>query len=113
MGHITSDKLGGPERLMLQDAWENQLNNLTIESGRIGGAVLDQPAVSIGNIAVSQKTALMWEKFGMIPSGMATNAPLIDLSLSKFAPTAGVLAAGVSTPVNDALRSRQSAALIP
>jgi hypothetical protein len=37
MGHIRSNKLGGTERLMLQGAWENQFNNLTIEAPRAGG----------------------------------------------------------------------------
>ena len=57
MGHIESNKLGGRERLMLQGAWENQLNNLTIESAHIGGAVLEQTAIDIGGIAVDAKTA--------------------------------------------------------
>jgi RHS repeat-associated protein len=74
MGHIGSDKLGGPERLMLQDAWENQFNNLTIESPRVGGAVLEQRAVNIGGIAVSERSALSWE-LAWEHSGGATGLP--------------------------------------
>src|SRR6478735_7950980 len=45
-GHIMSDKLGG-NRLMVQTAWENQVQGQTIE--RIAGAgVLDNTAIDIG-----------------------------------------------------------------
>jgi len=84
MGHIGSNKLGGTERLMLQDAWENQLNNLTIESPRVGGAVMDQRAVNVGGIAVSERTAqtweLAWEHTGGatgLPPGTTASAPPI------------------------------------
>ena len=77
MGHIGSNKLGGAERLMLQGAWENQLNNVSVESPHIGGAVLHQEAVSIGGIAVDRSTALFWESIGWLPPGTVTGAPRI------------------------------------
>lgn len=77
MGHIGSNKIGGEERLMLQGAWENQFNNVTVESPHKGGAVLDQPAISIGGIAVDLKTAQSWEAFGFIKPGTTAAAPRI------------------------------------
>lgn len=77
MGHITSDKIGGQERLMLQGAWENQLSNVTIEAPYKGGAVLNQTAIDIGGIAVDLKTAQFWEKIGWLPKGTVQNAPRI------------------------------------
>ena len=85
MGHIGSNKLGGPERLMLQDAWENQFQNLTVEHPRIGGAaVAEQPAVDIGGIAISRRTAqtmeMAWEYSGGqtgLPPGTTARAPVI------------------------------------
>ncbi len=84
MGHIGSNKLGETERLMLQDAWENQFNNLTIEHTRVGGAVVNQRAVDIGGIAVSERTAqsyeLAWEYSGGnlgLPPGTTARAPVI------------------------------------
>lgn len=74
MGHITSNKLGGQERLMLQGAWENQFANVTLESPHIGGAVLEQPAISIGGIAVDLKTANFWESIGWLPAGTVSGA---------------------------------------
>jgi RHS repeat-associated protein len=77
MGHITSDKAGGVERLMLQGAWENQFNNVTVEMSHVGGVVLDQPAVSIGGIAVDLQTAKFWESIGWLKPGTVQNAPMI------------------------------------
>jgi hypothetical protein len=77
MGHIVSNKLGGPQRLMLQDAWENQINNISIEHPRVGGAVLEQAAIDIGGIAVSLKTAKFWEEIGWLKPGTVSDAPRI------------------------------------
>jgi hypothetical protein len=77
MGHIESAKTGGPERLMLQGAWENQFNNVTVESPHVGGAVLGQPAIEIGGIAVDLKTATFWEKIGWLKPGAVNAAPKI------------------------------------
>lgn len=77
MGHIGSNKLGGQERLMLQGAWENQLNNISIETPHIAGAVIDQQAISIGGIAVDLRTAEFWELIGWLPRGTCAAAPLI------------------------------------
>jgi hypothetical protein len=74
MGHIASNKLGGTEYVMLQGAWENQLNNISIERPGIGGAVLYQPAIDIGGIAVDLKTAQFWELIGWLPRGTVANA---------------------------------------
>jgi hypothetical protein len=80
MGHIESNKLGGQERLMLQGAWENQFNNVTIESPHIGNAVLDQPAIDIGGIAVDVRTARFWEKIGWLKPGTVQSAPKVVLT---------------------------------
>jgi RHS repeat-associated protein len=77
MGHIQSNKTGGKERLMLQGAWENQFNNVTIESPHVGGAVLDQTAVEIGGIAVDLKTAKFWEEIEFLMPGTVVAAPRI------------------------------------
>jgi RHS repeat-associated protein len=77
MGHIRSNKAGGPERLMLQGAWENQRNAVTLERPRIHGFVEDQPAIDIGGIAVEQKTAEFWEKIGWLPAGTVHSAPRV------------------------------------
>ena len=74
MGHIVSDKLGGQERLMLQGAWENQRNNITVEHSSIGGAVLENPAIDIGGIAVDLKTATFWEQIGWLKKGTVEKA---------------------------------------
>ena len=79
MGHIESHKVGGQERLMLQGAWENQFNNGTIESPHMGGAVLEQPAIDIGGIAVDVKTARFWEKIGWLKPGTVQSAPKVVL----------------------------------
>ena len=77
MGHIASNKLGGTERLMLQGAWENQWNNLTVENPHIGGAVLEQGAIDIGGIAVDIKTATFWEEIGWLKPGTVSGAAKI------------------------------------
>nr|WP_310524322.1 polymorphic toxin type 5 domain-containing protein [Polymorphobacter sp.] len=78
MGHIGSDKLGGAERLMLQGAWENQLNNVSVESPHVGGAVLHQDVISIGGVAVDKRTAKFWESIGWLAPGTVDSAPKID-----------------------------------
>lgn len=77
MGHIESDKLGGPERLMLQGAWEYQLNNVSIEGPRVAGAVISQEAISIGGIAVDRRTAQFWEDIGWLAKGTVANSPRV------------------------------------
>jgi WXG100 family type VII secretion target len=77
MGHIQSKKAGGQERLMLQGAWENQFNNVTIESPHKGGVVLDQAAIEIGGIAVDLQTAKFWESIGFLKPGTVAAAPKI------------------------------------
>lgn len=74
MGHIESNKRGGPERLMLQGSWENQFNNITIETPGRGGSVLYQPSVSIGGVAVDMRTASFWEALGWLKAGTVRNA---------------------------------------
>ncbi len=103
MGHIGSNNLGGTERLMLQDAWENQFQNLTIEHPRIGGAVAEQPAVDIGGIAVSRRTAQTWEmaweysggQLGL-PPGTTAQAPVIP-EFASMSPGTRWLTGGAGT----------------
>jgi RHS repeat-associated protein len=75
-GHIMSDKLGG-NRLMVQTAWENQVQGQTIE--RIAGAgVLDNTAIDIGGIAVARSSAQWWEDIGWLPRGSVANAKIVQ-----------------------------------
>lgn len=62
MGHITSNKAltNGGDRIMLQSVFENQWNNLSVESSKIGGHVVTQRAVSVDGIAVSFNDVKMW-----------------------------------------------------
>lgn len=62
MGHIASNKslTNGGDRIMLQSVFENQWNNRSIESPRVGGHVVDQRAVDVGGVAVSFNDVKMW-----------------------------------------------------
>ena len=73
MGHITSRKSGEPECVMLQGAWENQFNNVTVETPSMGGYV-ENEAVDIGGVAVDVRTAQFWESNGPLPEGTVANA---------------------------------------
>lgn len=75
-GHIVSDKIGG-DKLMIQSAWENQMQNITVEHMRVGGAVLENPVVEVGGFPVARSTVLWWEREGLVPPGTAANAPEI------------------------------------
>jgi RHS repeat-associated protein len=74
-GHAVSDKLGGTD-LMIQSAWENQVQNLTIERFK-GLGVVGARAVDISGVAVSRSTALWWEELEKLPAGTVENAPEI------------------------------------
>jgi hypothetical protein len=74
-GHILSDKLGGV-RLMIQSAWENQVQGLTVER-LVGVGVLDNPAIGIGGLAVAKSTAGWWESLGWLVPGTVERAPVI------------------------------------
>jgi hypothetical protein len=72
--HIMSSKLGG-ERLMIQTAWENQVQNVTVEGLRgVGAGVLAQPVIDIGGFPVARASALWWESIGMLPRGTVAHA---------------------------------------
>lgn len=74
MGHITSKLSGGTERIMLQAAWENQFSRVTVEG--IGkDAFIENVAIDIGGIAVDLKSAIWWEKLGLLAKGTVANAP--------------------------------------
>jgi hypothetical protein len=75
-GHITSNKLGG-QRLMVQSAWENQFQNVTVET-KTGFGVTANPALDIGGIAVARSTAMWWESLGWLPAGTVARAPLVQ-----------------------------------
>ena len=76
-GHISSDKLGG-NRLMIQSAWENQVQNISVEHPRVGGGVLDNPAIEVGGLPVAKSTVTWWENAGLLPAGTAARAPVIQ-----------------------------------
>ena len=69
-----------PEMLMLQGAWENQYNRISIESGHLGGEVLAQTAVNLGGVAVDLQTARMWVDNGLLDAAVLKKAPRIQLS---------------------------------
>ena len=73
MGHIISKKGAQAERIMLQGAWENQFNAVTVERAGLG-TFIENEAIDIGGIAVDPKSATMWEAFGLIPRGTVANA---------------------------------------
>jgi RHS repeat-associated protein len=75
-GHIMSDKLGGT-RLMIQTAWENQVQGLTIER-IVGAGVLDNTAIDIGGVAVARSSAQWWEDIGWLPRGTVANAKIVQ-----------------------------------
>ena len=60
MGHVVSKSSGAPEKIMLQGAWENQFNAITIEKSTIGGFV-KSPVVDIGGIAIDLRTIQSWK----------------------------------------------------
>jgi len=74
MGHIESKKSGQPERIVLQGAWENQSNNITIEHPGKKGSYAENTAIDIGRVAVETRTAIAWEKYGYIPAGTVAHA---------------------------------------
>jgi hypothetical protein len=81
MGHIRSGKLGEPDRIMIQGAWENQVANISIEHPTVGGAVLgygEEEVISIGGIAVHRPTAQFWEDIGWLKPGTVENAPIVQ-----------------------------------
>lgn len=75
-GHIASNKIGGT-RLMIQVAWENQVQGLSVERPSIGGAALDNPVVEVGGFPVAKSTVKTWELAGVLPRGTADSAPIV------------------------------------
>ncbi len=77
-GHIISNKAGGAEHLMIQNAWLNQFSNLTVEGVRRGGADLGMfiknVAIDIGGIAVDLLSARMWEQLSLLVEGTVNAA---------------------------------------
>ncbi|AKJ32072.1 hypothetical protein AAW51_5381 [Caldimonas brevitalea] len=78
-GHLTSNwSLGSgataaPEHLALQDAYSNQLDNVSIEQRHIGGFA-ERKAIDIGGVPVELRTARMWESEGKLPAGTVAGA---------------------------------------
>jgi hypothetical protein len=79
IGHMISKKSGQLELFMLQGAWENQYNNITVEHPSLGGLfIADNESVEIGGVAVDLKTARMWERWGFLEAGTVANAPRVE-----------------------------------
>jgi RHS repeat-associated protein len=76
MGHIVSKKSGEPERIMLQGAWQNQFNNVSIEHPSMGGYA-ESVAIDIEGVAVDFSTAQAWEDFGWLSEGTVANSKRI------------------------------------
>jgi hypothetical protein len=80
MGHVGSKKAGGAERVVLQDAWLNQFDNVTIEHPSRGGALkVSAPVVDIGGVAVDLRSAQMWQKEGLLKGFDLEAAPRLEL----------------------------------
>ena len=67
-GHVVTRASGAREVLVLQSAWLNQTDNLTVESARIGGSVQNK-VVEIGGIGVEARTAEWLQGEGLLPDG--------------------------------------------
>jgi Bacterial toxin 5 len=63
---------------MIQSAWENQVQNISVEHPRVGGGVLDNPAIEVGGLPVAKSTVTWWENEGLLPAGTAARAPVIQ-----------------------------------
>ncbi|CAI8692892.1 RHS repeat-associated core domain-containing protein [Burkholderia sp. IT-111MI5] len=72
-GHVTSKHSGEPERLGLQDAWENQMDNWFGE--KHGVIVTRHGIIEIGGVPVHTRSAEEWELYGHLPTGTVANAP--------------------------------------
>ena len=74
MGHVVSDKAGG-ERVVLQSAWLNQFDRVTVEAFQ--GRFVQNEAVTVGPVAIEARTASWFEDLGWLPPGTVDNAPKI------------------------------------
>lgn len=79
MMHVTSKKAGEPERVVLGTAFNNQWDNVTVESPHKGGWVVNV-FVDIGGIAVELRSAKDWVLAGWLTQEVLDAAPRIDLS---------------------------------
>ncbi len=70
-GHLTSFHSGAPEALALEDSFFNQLTNWR---GETQGATFFKTAVDIDGVAVEWRTAMAWEKAGLLPKGTVADA---------------------------------------
>jgi hypothetical protein len=60
-----------PERFALQDAWSNQMDN---KSGEMHGVFFNRTAIDIDGVPVERRTAMQWEKEGLLAPGSVANA---------------------------------------
>jgi hypothetical protein len=70
-GHLTSLHSSAVERLALEDSTFNQWSS---NKGETQGAVFLKEAIEIGGIPVEKRTAMQWEKAGIIDKGTVENA---------------------------------------
>jgi Bacterial toxin 5 len=70
-GHLDSFLSGLAERLALEDSYFNQNSSWTAESK---GVALSKLAVVIGGLPVELRTAIMWERVGLLPKGTVAKA---------------------------------------
>jgi hypothetical protein len=75
-GHLDSAK-GGGQRVVLQGAWENQFNNVTVETPSKLGSFMTNVAIDIRGVGVELETAKMWERYGLIEPGTVARAPRV------------------------------------
>jgi RHS repeat-associated protein len=75
MGHVGSAKAGG-KRVVLQSAWINQFDRVTVETFR--GRHVENEAVGIGPFGIEKRTAQMFEDLGWIPKGTVSSAQRVQ-----------------------------------
>lgn len=71
-GHLISRHSRREERFALEDSSYNQVSS---NRGETQGAIFFKDAVDIGGVPVELRTALMWERAGLLPTGTVENAP--------------------------------------
>ena len=76
-GHISSDKLGGNGSSIIQSAWENQVQNISVEHPRVGGAAWStirqsrSAAFRLRNRLLRGERQAAW-----LPAGTSARAPV-------------------------------------
>jgi hypothetical protein len=74
VGHPVTRARGGADVFVIEDADLNQSTNRTIESR--GGAAA-KPFVYLDGLPVDLRSALQWERLGLLAPGSVARAPIV------------------------------------